>query len=77
MPPVNRRYIFMHEILKEYGPALLTVVAIIALLILITALIGSDKGSVVGAAFTKLLDSFFTQASDLANLSPGTLPAGD
>ena len=67
----------MHEILKEYGPALLTVVAIIALLILITALIGNDEGSVVGTAFSNLLDSFFNQASDLANLSPGSAAAPD
>ncbi len=62
----------MQEILKEYGPALLTVVAIIALLLLITALIGTDETGVVGNAFKTMLDTFFTKAMNAAETQPVT-----
>lgn len=51
----------MQDIIKEYGPALITVVAIIALVILIKALIGTDENSFVGSAFQDLLTSFLSQ----------------
>ena len=49
----------MQEILKEDGPALLTVIAIIALAVLVVALIGSSESSVVGKAFADLLQQAF------------------
>ena len=65
----------MQEILKEYGPALLTVVAIIALLVLITALIGTDEEGVVGGAFQTMLNTFFTKAMNTAGGAPApTVP---
>ena len=51
----------MQDIIKEYGPALITVVAIIALVILVKALIGTDETGVVGSAFSDLLTHFLTQ----------------
>ena len=51
----------MQDIIKEYGPAMLTVVVIGAMLILVSTLIGSDENSVVGKAFSQLLTYFFTK----------------
>lgn len=53
----------MQDILKEYGPALITVVAVLALIALVTFLIGSDGTSVVGEAFSNLIKGFFSNAS--------------
>ena len=52
----------MQDILKEYGPAIITVVAILALIALVTALIGSDADSPIGKAFMGLIDGFFKNA---------------
>lgn len=51
----------MQDIIKEYGPAMITVVVIGAMLILVSTLIGSDQNSVVGQAFSQLLTYFFTK----------------
>ncbi len=53
----------MQEIIKEYGPTLITVMAIVALVALIIALIGSDEKSIVGQAFASLIQDFFEKAS--------------
>ena len=53
----------MQDILKEYGPDLITVVAILALIALVTFLIGKDESSVVGKAFSSLISGFFSNAS--------------
>ncbi len=58
----------MQDILKEYGPAILTVVAILALIALITLLIGSDEASPVGQAFASLISDFFESAQEAAQL---------
>ena len=52
----------MQDILKEYGPALITVAAIIALIAVVTFLIGSNGSSVVGKAFSDLITTFFSSA---------------
>lgn len=57
----------MHEIVKEYGPALIAVIAIISLVALIVVLIGSDSNSVVGGAFSSLITNFFKNASGALN----------
>ncbi len=59
----------MQDILKEYGPALITVVAIITLITLITFLIGHDGSSVVGGAFSQLIGNFFSSANSAAGIS--------
>lgn len=53
----------MHEIVKEYGPALIAVIAIIALVALIVTLIGTNGDSVVGKAFSTLINTFFENAN--------------
>lgn len=59
----------MQDILKEYGPALITVVAVIALVTLVAALVGTSADSVVGKAFSGMLNDFFLNASKSANLN--------
>ena len=51
----------MQDIIKEYGPAMITVVVIGAMLILVSTLIGKDQNSIVGEAFSQLLTYFFTK----------------
>ncbi|MBQ1597574.1 MAG: hypothetical protein IIT72_02655 [Lachnospiraceae bacterium] len=60
----------MQDILKEYGPALITVVAILALIAVITVLIGHDGNSVVGSAFKSLIDGFFESAKNATKSLP-------
>ncbi|RRF96482.1 MAG: hypothetical protein DUD27_03855, partial [Lachnospiraceae bacterium] len=60
------------DILKEYGPALITVIAILALIALVVFLIGSDTGSVVGEAFSNLIKGFFDNSTK--SLAPAIKP---
>ncbi len=53
----------MQDIIKEYGPAIISVVVIGAMILLITALIGDDSGSIVGQAFTNMINDFFDSSS--------------
>lgn len=53
----------MQDILKEYGPALITIIAIIALVAVITFVIGTGDEGIVGKEFTKLVTSFFDKAN--------------
>jgi L-asparagine transporter-like permease len=62
----------MQDILKEYGPALITVVAILALIALVTFLIGKDGGSVVGKAFSNLITDFFSKATGTVSSGQST-----
>lgn len=62
----------MQDILKEYGPALITVVAILALIALVTFLIGKDGGSVVGKAFSNLITDFFSKATGAVSSGQST-----
>lgn len=65
----KERIFIMQDIIKEYGPAIITVIAIVALIGLISFLIGTDGSSVVGKAFSDLINNFFTSAG-------GTISAG-
>ena len=60
----------MQEIIKEYGAALITVIAIIALVALIVFLIGNNDSSIVGGAFSKLINNFFGQVQ-ISPVAPG------
>lgn len=57
----------MQEIFKEFGPAIITFFVIVALIGLVATLIGSDQTSVVGKAFSDLINSFFSKASGAIN----------
>jgi dolichol kinase len=53
----------MQEIMKEYGPALITVVAIIALIGIVSVVVGDGTNGVIGPAFTRLIEGFFEKAT--------------
>lgn len=60
----------MQDIIKEYGPAMLTVVAIVALVGLVTFLVnGADgNGGIVQSAFTGLIEDFFNKTVGLTGI---------
>jgi hypothetical protein len=62
----------MKEIFQEYGGVLITVVAILAVILVISAVVGSDANGQIGKAFTALIDNFIAQAN--ANTSLKTTP---
>lgn len=52
----------MQDIIKEYGPAIITVTAIISLVAVISFIVGNSDQSLVGKAFANLITTFFTKA---------------
>ena len=56
----------MQEIIKEYGPAIITVVAVVALVIVIRVVVVTDESSTVGRAFSQLISNFFTSVNSAA-----------
>lgn len=65
----------MQEIIREYGPTLITVVAIIALLVMITLLLtgssDSESAGFVQTQFQKLMTTFFNKADVLLPTTGG------
>ena len=56
----------MEEIIKEYGAAIITVIAIMSLVALIVFLIGNNNTSIVGKAFDNLINDFFKNVNSNA-----------
>ena len=68
----------MQDILKEYGQAIITFVAIVALIGLVVLLIGNNsEDSVVARAFIGLIDRFFSVASQGIDGSSAARAASD
>ena len=53
----------MKEIFQEYGGILITVVAILAVIVVITAVIGKDENGAIGQAFMKIINNFVAQVN--------------
>ena len=53
----------MKEIFLEYGGILITVVAILAVIVVITAVIGKDENGAIGQAFMQIINNFVAQAN--------------
>ena len=53
----------MKEIFQEYGGVLITVVAILAVIHVITAVVGKDASGPIGNAFSNLINNFIAQAN--------------
>ena len=53
----------MKEILQEYGGILITVVAILAVIVVITAVIGKDENGAIGQAFMQIINNFVAQVN--------------
>jgi hypothetical protein len=62
----------MKEIFQEYGGVLITVVAILAVILVVSAVVGKDESGNIGRAFTALIDNFIAQAN--ANTGLKTTP---
>ena len=52
----------MKEVFQEYGGIIITIIAILALIAVITAIIGNDEGSIVGEAFQNVIENFLDEA---------------
>lgn len=59
----------MKEIFQEYGGVLITVVAILAVILVVTAVVGSDATGPIGTAFTNLINNFIDQANANTGIS--------
>jgi hypothetical protein len=55
-----RKENIMQDVIKEYGPAVITVIAIGAMIILVKALIGTDATGLVGSSFKTLLETMLS-----------------
>ena len=53
----------MKEIFQEYGGILITVVAILAVIVVITAVIGKDENGAIGQAFMQIINNFVAQVN--------------
>ena len=53
----------MKEIFQEYGGILITVVAILAVIVVITAVIGKDENGAIGQAFMQIISNFVAQVN--------------
>ncbi len=56
----------MDEIFKQYGSTIITVLAIVAVIGIITLVIGSDTSSIVYKAFSELISNFYFNAGGMA-----------
>lgn len=52
----------MKEVFQEYGGVIVTIIAIVALIGVISAVIGTGENGIIGSAFTDLMERFFEQA---------------
>ena len=53
----------MKKIFQEYGGILITVVAILAVIVVITAVIGKDENGAIGQAFMQIINNFVAQVN--------------
>ena len=53
----------MKEIFQEYGGILITVVAILAVILVITAVVGTDTSGQIGSALQTRVKNFIDQAN--------------
>lgn len=52
----------MKEVFQEYGGVIVTIVSILALISVITAVIGTGEDGIIGSAFSALIESFVNQS---------------
>lgn len=52
----------MKEVFQEYGGIIITIIAILSLIAVITAVIGTDEQGLIGQAFSDLINGFMEQA---------------
>ena len=52
----------MKEVFQEYGGVIVTIIAILSLIAVITAVIGTGEDGIIGTAFADLIRNFLEQA---------------
>ena len=52
----------MKEVFQEYGGIIITIIAILSLIAVVTAIIGTDEQGIVGQAFNDLITNFISEA---------------
>ena len=52
----------MKEVFQEYGGIIITIIAILALIAVITAVIGTNESGIIGRAFSELIADFMDRA---------------
>lgn len=52
----------MKEVFQEYGGVIVTIIAILALITVISAIIGTGESGIIGTAFTELVHNFLEEA---------------
>lgn len=52
----------MKEVFQEYGGIIVTIIAILSLIGVIAAVIGTSETGIIGSAFTELIENFLDQA---------------
>lgn len=52
----------MKEVFQEYGGIIITIIAILALIAVITAVIGTNENGIIGEAFSELIGDFMDRA---------------
>ena len=52
----------MKEVFQEYGGVIVTIIVILSLISVISAVIGTGDSGIIGTAFTELIDGFIEQA---------------
>jgi hypothetical protein len=59
----------MKEIFQEYGGILITVVAILAVIVVVMAVVGTNENGTIGTAFSELIKTFADQAKSSIEFS--------
>lgn len=52
----------MKEVFQEYGGIIITIIAILSLIAVITAIIGTDERGIIGEAFQDVIENFLEEA---------------
>ena len=52
----------MKEVFQEYGGVIVTIIAIVSLIGVISAVIGTGETGIIGSAFADLIENFLEQA---------------
>lgn len=63
VPQEAEKGINMKEIFEQYGGVLITVAAVLSVILVITAVVGTDSSSIIGQAFSGLIESFIQKAN--------------